>query len=90
MMSTRYKNRHRVKEHLDAEMEARRLIRAYLRKYHPDIPEPPGGGWVFQIINWPCISCAADLFRVRVPTVNIPTLAYCPTCMRVAEGDIGN
>lgn len=90
MFSPRYKARHRVDEDLAAEMEMRRRIRAHLRENHPDNPEPPGGGWRFVLVDWPCIFCPEFLLRVRVPTVDIPALAYCPSCKRVYEGDMGN
>lgn len=85
MISTRYKARWRRDDELAAEMQARKLIRRYIRDHYPDIPRPPGGRWLFMAFDFPCPYDRTYLVRVRVPDTHLPTLAYCPTCERVFE-----
>jgi hypothetical protein len=89
MMSTRYADRWRGVDELAAEMELRRRVRAHLRENHPDIPPPPGGGWLLAESDWPCMFCPAYTTYVRVPKVAAMSFLYCPACHRVYEGNIG-
>ena len=85
MNSPRRKPRCLSEADLAADHALRKAVRDALRRYYPDLPRPPGPGWLIAYTEIGCPGCDAYLARVHVPDVALSGLAYCPGCGYVFE-----
>lgn len=70
---------------LAADHTLRKAVRAALRELYPDLPRPPGPGWLIAPVPVECPDCDAWLVRVHVPNVPSAGIAYCVECEAVFE-----
>lgn len=85
MKSPRHKPRGVGTEDLATDHALRKAIRAALRELYPDLPRPPGPGWLIAPVPIECPDCDAYLVRVHVPNVAHSGLHYCVGCDGVFE-----
>lgn len=75
---------------LDADNRLRATVRAWLRKNYPDLPDPPGKGWLIGATRWKHPKLDIPMLRVVVPGVDVGKIHYCPFHDQVCTAEEGD
>ena len=80
MKGTPWKMRGAAAERAEIELRIRQAMHQHIRQFHPDIPKPPGAGWLIMNTGTACNLCSGSLYYANIPGVDLDDLVACPDC----------